>query len=451
MPDVQVGARIGPYQVDAVLPGNKGGFAQVATAHRVTSAAHEVVAIKVARTDAGTSGDPDAPARALGSEVEILRVLKHPGIVHIFPVQTDERRYAYMARAVNLPNRPWYFVMEYLAGGTVEDLIRQRGALNPTLAVEIAHQVGAALDYIHTSRYAHLDIKTNNIVFRRPLAHHLPPEAVLIDFGAAQKALRRAEVEAGALMYLPPERVEVLIGNRAPESVVDKAAADVYALGITLYRMLTGDLPFRGKRDHVTTAILTAAPTHPMQINRELVKLPDLDALIMHMLEKDPLRRPGIKDVLTRLDQVVTPPRFSEMADTPRVKTVSPGWKSAALALSALVLIEGAGLGILSTQVSNMRQRSSLTSPSVESVVTEPPTAVVPAVATQAPVNTLPPASPPTRTPTVTAWPTATVAASEPEPTVMATYTPRPTATPRPRPTAAPALPTPQATQGTQP
>ncbi len=451
MPDVQVGSRIGPYQVDAVLPGNKGGFAQVATAHRVTNDTHEVVAIKVARTDAGTPGDPDAAARALGNEVEILRVLKHPGIVHIFPVQTDERRYAYMARAVNLPNRPWYFVMEYLAGGTTEDLIRQRGALAPALAVEIAHQVGAALDYIHSSRYAHLDIKTNNIVFRRPLARNIPPEAVLIDFGAAQKSLRRAEVEAGALMYLPPERVEVLVGNRAPESVVDKAAADVYALGITLYRMLTGDLPFRGKRDHVTTAILTEAPTHPMQINRELVKLPDLDGLIMHMLEKDPLRRPSIKEVLTRLDQIVAPPRFSGVAEPSRESSISPGWKSAALALSALVLIEGAGLGVLGTQVSSLRQRSSPTLPLVEAVRTEPPTAVVPALATQAPVNTLPPAAQPTRTPTVTAWPTATVAASDPEPTVMATYTPRPTATPRPRPTAIPAVPTPQATQGTQP
>lgn len=450
MPDVEVGSRIGPYRVDAVLPGNKGGFAQVVIARRASNSDGEVVAIKVARTDAGATGDPDTAARALGNEVEILRVLKHPGIVHIFPIQLDERRYSYMTRAVNLPSRPWYFVMEYLAGGTAEDLIRQQGALDPALAVEIAHQVGAALDYIHTSSYAHLDIKTNNIVFRRPLARNVPPEAVLIDFGAAQKALRRAEVEAGALMYLPPERVEVLVGNRPPESVVNKAAADVYALGITLYRMLTGDLPFRGKRDHVTTAILTAAPTHPMQINRELVKLPDLDELIMHMLEKDPQRRPGIKEVLTRLDQVVTPPRFSGMTDAPRVNPISPGWKYAALALSALVIVEGAGLGVLGTQI-GLRGGGQSTPPSVATATVESPATGVPAVVTQPPVNTLPPAAPAILQPTATPWPTATTAASEPEPTVMPTYTLRPTATLRPRPTATPVPPTPTATQGTQP
>ena len=264
MPDVQAGARIGPYRVEAVLPGNLGGFAQVVVARRVSgSSEYETVAVKLARAD-GTGGvEKEAFARALGSEVETLRVLKHPGIVRIFPIQLDDRRYSYMARAEKLPGSPWYFVMEYLTGGTVEDLIRQRRTLDPALAVEITHQVGVALDYIHTSGFAHLDIKTNNIVLRHPPVPDRAPEAVLIDFGAAQKALRRAEVEAGALMYLPPERVAVLVGQRPPETVVNKAAADVYALGITLYRMLTGDLPFRGKRDHVTTSILNDAADAP--------------------------------------------------------------------------------------------------------------------------------------------------------------------------------------------
>ena len=144
-------------------------------------------------------------------------MLKHPGIVRLLPIQLDERRYSYMARADEAPGQPWYFVMEYLAGGTVEELLRQQHALDATLAVEIVHQVGVALDYIHTSGYAHLDLKTNNIVFRKPVVAGVAPEAVLIDFGAAQKAMRRAEVEAGALMYLPPERVRVLVGDSGPK------------------------------------------------------------------------------------------------------------------------------------------------------------------------------------------------------------------------------------------
>ena len=455
MPDMQVGARIGPYRVEFVLPGSRGGFAQVVVARRVAGGSeHETVAVKIARTDSAAGVDAEAFARALGSEVETLRVLKHPGIVRLFPIQLDDVRYSYMARADNLPGRPWYYVMEYLAGGSVEDLIREQSALDPALAVEIAHQVGVALDYIHTSGYAHLDIKTNNIVFRRPLALGEPPEAVLIDFGAAQKALRRAEVEAGALMYLPPERVQVLVGNRAPETVVDKSAADVYALGITLYRLLTGDLPFRGKRDHVTTAILNDVPTHPMQINRNLVTLPELDALIMQMLEKDPERRPGIKEVLTRLDQVVAPPRFDGAAPVEVPKPAAGrGWKYAALILGAVAVLEGAAVASLWL---GWPEGPSRRVPIATDAPTQSPAPVLPTltsipVATLSPgKNTQPPKVTPSRSPTPTRQPpTATLMPSGPGPTVVPTRTLAPTATKRP--TVVPASPTPPSTPGSQP
>ena len=140
------------------------------------------------------------------------------------------------------------------------------------------------------------------VVLGAHLAHGL--YTAVNDLGVTGARSRALLTGAGGLLALA---VMVLLGERAPETIVNKPAADVYALGITLYRMLTGELPFRGARDHVTTAILTRAPTHPMQINRGLVRLPDLDALIMQMLEKDPSRRPGIKEVLTRLDQAVAP------------------------------------------------------------------------------------------------------------------------------------------------
>lgn len=414
MTDVQVGTRIGPYRVEAVLPGNLGGFAQVVTARRVSrDGENEIVAIKIARTVSTGGVDSEAFARALGSEVETLRVLKHPGILRLFPIQLDDRRYSYMARADSLPGHPWYFVMEYLAGGTAEDLVRQRHVLEPSLAVEIAHQVGVALDYIHTSGYAHLDIKTTNIMFRQPLTPGIRPEAVLIDFGAAQKALRRAEVEAGALTYLPPERVQVLTGERPPEAVTNRSAADVYALGITLYCMLTGDLPFRGRRDHVTTAILQEAPTHPMQVNRDLVTLPDLDALIMQMLEKDPLRRPSTKEVLTRLDQAVPPPRFESVAQRlNRPSNANRGWKHIALALGAIAIIEGACLGLVWSQP-----------PFIRDMLTKPTNTLPPGITTPMTPSTQ---IVPVRTIAPNQRPTATSTLARPEPTVVPTYTPLP-------------------------
>jgi len=450
MSDIAIGTRIGPYQVESVLPGHRGGFARVVLARRVSGGEkQELVAIKVARTDAASEADAEVYARALGNEVETLRVLKHPGIVRLYPIKLDERRYSYMARAERVPGKPWYYVMEYLAGGTVEDLIRREGFLDPALAVEIVHQVGVALDYIHTSGYAHLDVKTNNIAFRHPLTPGVAPQAVLIDFGAAQKALRRAEVEAGALMYLPPERVQVLTGNRSPETVVNKAAVDVYSLGVSLYRMLTGELPFHGKRDHVTTAILNEAPTHPMQLNRKLVDLPELDALIMEMLEKDPARRPSIKEVLNRLDQAVMPPRFDNIssgAEPQPQTTAGKGWKYAVLALGLVAALEGVGLAYVATRQDGTPPTPIPASPTSALMATSLPAAAPVATATPAPMQTKA-TQPPTRvqTPTFTRTATLTPVTSDSEPTLIPTYTPIPT---RPRPTNTPVTPAPSPTTG---
>ena len=349
---IKEGDRIGPYRVVKIFPHHRGGFAQVAVGMRDDAEGGEVlVSLKIARTD-GKPGD-DTFTRALSNEVETLRRLKHPGIVRIYPIKVDNRRYSFMARATTIPGQPWYFVMEYLAGGSVEDMIKQHGALNPALAAEIAQQMSMALDYMHARGYAHLDVKPNNVLFRRPVTPGELPEAVLIDFGSAQKHERRAEVEAGALVYLPPERLRVMIGDKPPESVTDKSAADIYAVGVTLYRMLTGQLPFSGRRNQVTTAILNETPTRPHQYNMELRHYRELDELVMQMLDKRPERRPSAQEVATRLDQIVPPPRFgsaSAFQDLTRLDEQSKGggkgWLALALALLALLIIESAILAM---------------------------------------------------------------------------------------------------------
>lgn len=163
---------------------------------------------------------------------------------------------------------------------------------------------------MHSKGYAHLDIKTNNILLREPLNDENLLQAVLVDFGAAQKAVRRAEVEAGALVYLPPERVRVMRGDAPPESVTDKAAADIYSLGIVLYRMLAGRLPFQGRKDEVTTAILNQAPTTPSSYNANIRSLTGLDDLILEMLDKQPERRPKAGEIIDRLERLQPSPRL---------------------------------------------------------------------------------------------------------------------------------------------
>lgn len=333
------GSRIGPYRIVRVFPQHRGGFAQVVMGVRDDDATP--VAIKIARTD---GNNQDTYFRALNNEVETLRRLKHPGVVRIYPIKVGERRFTFMARALELPGQPWYFVMEYLAGGSVDDLIKQQGALSPILAAEITQQVCMALDYMHAQGFSHLDIKPNNILFRRPLKAGELVEAVLIDFGSAQRDQRRAEVEAGALVYLPPERVQVMLGDKPPEYIRDKQAVDMYAVGVVLYRMLTGQLPFSGRKNQVTTAILHDQPTRPYQYNEALRHYRELDELVMQLLDKRPERRPSAQEVATRLDQIVPPPRvkFAQSIQPPPKHGASGAgpWRVAALLLVMALFIE---------------------------------------------------------------------------------------------------------------
>ena len=400
---IKEGDKIGPYRVIKVFPNHRGGFAQVAMGVRDDAEGGEVlVSLKIARTD-GKGGD-DTFTRALSNEVDTLRRLKHPGIVHIYPIQVDNRRYSFMARAMSHPGQPWYFVMEHLAGGSVEDMIKQYGPIDPVVAAEIAQQMCMALDYMHARGYAHLDVKPNNVLFRRPLSPGELPDAVLIDFGSAQKNDRRAEVEAGALVYLPPERLRVMIGDKPPEFVTDRAAADIYAVGVTLYRMLTGQLPFSGRRNQVTTAILNETPTRPHQYNVNLQHFRELDELVMQMLDKRPERRPTAQDVATRLDQIVPPPRLgstralTELKNPGEKQSGGKGWKVLALLFLAAIIIE-TGLLAINWPLANVPGLSAVMATPAPVVVTKAPRAT--RVATPAPTKRSPTNTPaPTPSPT---------------------------------------------------
>ena len=206
-----------------------------------------------------------------------------------------------------------------------------------------------------------------------------------------------------------------------------------------------------------------------MQINRELVRLPELDALIMQMLEKDPQQRPSIKEVLTRLDQAMAPPRYdaspvSVQAD-PRKGSGSAtgrGWRVAALALSAVVLLETAGLAFVLAPrwagglMGGATPAATAPAPALPSQPS--PVPVLPTETVSAPTETVPPRNTPqpvltpTRTTTPIRQPTATFTPVGSAPTIVPTYTFVPTAAPpRPSPTGAPAGAPPASTPGSRP
>ncbi len=291
------------------------------------------------------------------AEVEALRGLSHPGIVRLYPIPAQHIKRTFVARALELDGQPWYFAMEYLAGPSAVTLVSQHGALAPGLAVEIGQQTAAALEYIHGRGLAHLDVSANNILLREPLAEatvlssvrgHL--QAVLVDFGAAQRLVRRAEVEEGRLVYMPPERVRVLQGA-PPETMTDKPAADIYSLGVALYYMLAGREPFRGSRAQVTEAILSEEPAPASAQNDALRAHPGLDDLVLHMLDKQPGNRPTIRQVIERLEESLPSPRQMQPGRKrkllPHLGHGEPTWRTAAFGLILLSLAELGGLGYL--------------------------------------------------------------------------------------------------------
>lgn len=350
---IRQGSRIGPYVVESVLPEGRGGFATVVVARKIEKGAlRERVAIKIAKmrltapSEYGDAEMRELSEASLRSEVEVLAQLRHPAIPRIFRIPTEDGRITYRARATTLDGQPWYFVMEFLEGGSVEALIREYGKLDVEVAAEIMQQCCMALEYVHAKGMAHMDIKTSNILLRQPLdpKREVPPQAVLVDWGAAQKSHRQAAVDQGVLVYMPPERVRVIYMGTPQDSLADLSAVDIYSLGISFYRMLTGRVPFMGDESHVRTAILGEPATRPSAYNRELRRYPDLERLILDMLDKEPSRRPAASEVIERLDLVVPPPRFAPglgvaSARAPKVST-NQKWKGVALTLMVATVVE---------------------------------------------------------------------------------------------------------------
>jgi serine/threonine-protein kinase len=192
--------------------------------------------------------------------------LSHPNIVSVYDSGRDgtER----------------YFVMEYVPGKSLAELLRERGRLEAGEAVGITSQIANALAAAHAAGIIHRDIKPGNVMV-------LPSgEAKVLDFGIARAtadvALTHTTMVLGSAPYIAPE---VALGRSADQR------SDIYSLGCVLYEMLTGRPPFVGDLPAVVMSQHTNAEPQPP---RELV--PDipvgLEALVLQMLAKNPADRP---------------------------------------------------------------------------------------------------------------------------------------------------------------
>lgn len=282
--DLKPGKSIGSFRILEVYPEGRGGMARVVRAKAQRDSGAEA-ALKISRT----GPNQDYFFAAIQKEVEILQQLDHPGVVQLAPVSQGKN--PFKERAVQVEGSPWFFGMEVLQGGSLESYIRGLGPLSLSEAAAICHQVGTALEYIHQQGFAHNDVKPDNILFRRPLKLGARLEPVLVDFGVAAK-LVRSQLD-GSVVYMAPERLQESKDPSAPELLanVDPAKADVWSMGILLYRLLVGREPFLGITDRsITSAIMRAIPPSMTRRRQDLPR--ELDEFVVEgCLAKSPKLR----------------------------------------------------------------------------------------------------------------------------------------------------------------
>lgn len=293
MEALKKGSRIGSFVVIEAL--NRGGMARIYRVRTVNS--RQELALKVSlMEDNGTQQN----ANALRKEVDLLTSLNHPGLIRLLLIHLDgAKEPRYMARAYQISGQPWFYAMEYLSGGSLARLLKDSTHLPLSVGAVIGMKVADTLKYIHARRIVHLDVKPENILMRYPLVKGAQIEPVLIDFGVASKTNQQTGC-GGTLITMAPEYVRMARGESDPSIKTDLEKVDIYALGVVVYRMWTGQYPFGGISERsLTSAILNGTVVLPTRVNPELPR--QTDALMQAWLSKDPISRPSLDEILREL------------------------------------------------------------------------------------------------------------------------------------------------------
>jgi serine/threonine-protein kinase len=229
-------------------------------------------AVKLIRPDA--MADPKAQAR-FEREVQMTASLSHPNIVDVYDYGRAE-------------DGTYYYVMEYLPGLNLEDLVQQYGPLPPARLVYLLRQVCQALGVAHAAGLIHRDLKPSNIIAARRSGRD--DVAKLLDFGLVRPREGSTSAQLtgegktlGTPLYMAPE--QVMIGGG-----VANERSDLYALGAVAYYLLTGRPPFDGEDGLAVMLAHARDPVVPP--SRERPDVPeDLERVVLRCLAKDPAER----------------------------------------------------------------------------------------------------------------------------------------------------------------
>jgi serine/threonine-protein kinase len=255
----------GKYRLEELI--GAGGMGAVYRATRLLIG--DQVAIKILHAELV----PDHEAERFRREAQAAARLKHPNAVSVydFGVAADGMV---------------YLVMELIEGESLRHLIKTRGALEPAIAVEIARQICAALEEAHGQSVVHRDVKPDNVIVRET------PRGLrvkVLDFGVAKlrdlpvTTLTQTGSVVGTPHYMSPEQC---LGEELDHR------SDIYSLGIVLYEMLAGVVPFNSP---ISTAVIVQHVNQPppsLRARNGRVT-PQLEWVVMHALEKRREARPA--------------------------------------------------------------------------------------------------------------------------------------------------------------
>lgn len=257
--DNLVGKRLdGRYELQEII--GVGGMAVVYKAY--DNIEDRIVAVKILKEEFGTNEDF---LRRFKNESKAIAVLSHPNIVKVYDVSFGDVLQ--------------YIVMEYIDGITLKEYIEQQGSLSWKEAIHFTIQILKGLQHAHDKGIVHRDVKPQNIILSKD------GTIKVTDFGIARFARSEhktmTDKAIGSVHYISPEQAR---GEPTDEK------ADMYSVGVMLYEMLTGRLPFQAE-SAVSVAImqLQTEPQLPREINGSIPL--GLEQITLHAMQKDPARR----------------------------------------------------------------------------------------------------------------------------------------------------------------
>ena len=288
---IATGTQLGPYRIEAQI--GAGGMGTVYRA--IDTRLGRVVAIKIAA---------ERYSERFQLEARAISTLNHPNVCTLYDVG------------------PNYLVMEFIEGSTMAAELK-KGPLPPETAARYSAQIAGALAEAHSLGIVHRDLKPSNIM--------LTPHGVkVLDFGLAKMLFEPGTTDTNAIMgtpaYMAPEQLE---------SQEPTAATDLFALGLVLFEMSVGRLPFPGAS--LGRMLSSGAHTTVPAPSRERSGVPPaMDALVSKLLEKDPAHRPQSAAEVVR--------ELSSIADRLAAPPARSPFRAAFVAIPAVALLLALGL-----------------------------------------------------------------------------------------------------------